>query len=629
MGSNKSNTYAQVTPIPEVDENPQKKSTTKQQVRVRVCYRINTQLYPYQVLGLHEHATVDEIEHAYRILAFRWHPGGCWHRGNEDMAESNLKKIAEARGQSTTPPRSYTHYSHTLNYNDLTRIARRTAFSELQELCRNEPEFFRCIGDADSPGVIVQKFNAPLASIPPCINHLVLKPMAAVNFGWNTLQDSLAGCFDRNPLWPQLVCVRIECVSGLWPRWIASDEYHEYYGYTNIPEMHSVAEPIHERALMLQLCAYLLNRGIRDVVLCVQVDYLVEEDNRSRPHLPLETLKPYGLQHLELTFPVPESRASRWMDVTLVNLGELKTLKITGNDVTHVHRFDAKTTRAFLAALQAMTRLTTLEILNTGMDLHSEDPAWSTALENQTSLRVLHVGSAVVRTYSAASGGLSQPRMPVGCITGALQVIESLPNPAALHTLRLDLSQHPVKIHNRLCLCLRGLSNLDELSLRLRGGPSGDTSEEDLDAHGFGLCLAEMATHCTTIEVEYCELDVATLEWFVSCLCPTVSRRRGVGIHVHLVSSGFKARGHFLVQQAAKTGWREVSMSGWVGDCLSKICSWLLLEPWSAVMGGFRGLRWEWDGPARILEYKGAQDWSSDRDSDSDRDGSWDEDEWA
>ena len=46
-------------------------------------------------------------------------------------------------------------------------------------------------------------------------------------------------------------------------------------------------------------------------------------------------------------------------------------------------------------------------------------------------------------------------------------------------------------------------------------------------------------------------------------------------------------------------------------------------------MGGFRGLRWEWDGPARILEYKGAQDWSSDRDSDSDRDGSWDEDEWA
>ena len=83
------------------------------------------------------------------------------------------------------------------------------------------------------------------------------------------------------------------------------------------------------------------------------------------------------------------------------------------------------------------------------------------------------------------------------------------------------------------------------------------------------------------------------------------------------------------MQQAAKTGWREVSMSGWVGDCLSKICSWLLLEPWSAVMGGFQGLRWEWDGPARILEYKGAQDWSSDRDSDSDRDGSWYEDEWA
>ena len=581
-------------------------------------------MYPYQVLGLHEQATVDEIEHAYRILAFRWRPGGCWYRGNEDMAESNLKKIAEAyniltRGQSTTPPRSYTHYSHTLNYNDLTRIARRTAFSELQELCRNEPEFFRCIGDADSPGVIVQKFNAPLASIPPCINHLVLKPMPAVHFGWKTLRDSLAGCFDRNPLWPQLVCVRIECVSGLWPRWIASDDDEEYE-YTNTLEMGSVAEPIDERELMLQLCADLLNRGIRDVVLCVQVNYLGTIgdlgtiDNRS-PHLPLETLKPCGVQRLELTFPAPRM-ASRWMGDTLVNLGELKTLKITGNDATHVNCFDAKTTKAFLAALRAMTRLTTLEILNTTMVLDSEDPAWSTALKNQTSLRVLHVGSAVVRTYSAKSG-LSQPRLPVGCITGALQVIESLPNPAALHTLRLDLSQHPpVKIHNRLCLCLRGLSNLDELSLRLHG----DTSED-----GFGLCLAEMATHCTTIEVEYCELDIATLESFVCCLCPTVSRRRGVGMHVHLTHIHPNARGHFLVQQAAKTGWREVSMSGWVGDWLSKSQIWLTENgsPWSAVMGAFRGLRWEWDGPARQLEYTGAQDWSSDSD------GSGDEDEWA
>ena len=53
----------------------------------------------------------------------------------------------------------------------------------------------------------------------------------------------------------------------------------------------------------------------------------------------------------------------------------------------------------------------------------------------------------------------------------------------------------------------------------------------NLDAHGFGQCLAEMAT----IEVEYCELDVATLAWFVSCQRSTVSRRRGVGINVHLV----------------------------------------------------------------------------------------------
>jgi hypothetical protein len=85
------------------------------------------------------------------------------------------------------------------------------------------------------------------------------------------------------------------------------------------------------------------------------------------------------------------------------------------------------------------------------------------------------------------------------------------------------------------------------------------------------------------------------------------------------------------VQQAAKTGWREVSMSGWVGDWLSKSQIWLTENgsPWSAVMGAFRGLRWEWDGPARQLEYTGAQDWSSDRDSDSDRDGSGDEDEWA
>ena len=43
-----------------------------------MCYKINTlcvhtpgrHMDPYQVLELHEHATVDEIEQAYRILAF-------------------------------------------------------------------------------------------------------------------------------------------------------------------------------------------------------------------------------------------------------------------------------------------------------------------------------------------------------------------------------------------------------------------------------------------------------------------------------------------------------------------------------------------------------------------------------
>ena len=53
---------------------------------------------PYTVLGVEQHATMDDIKHAYRLLSGKYHPDKVSHLGEEFrlLAEERFKEIQEA-----------------------------------------------------------------------------------------------------------------------------------------------------------------------------------------------------------------------------------------------------------------------------------------------------------------------------------------------------------------------------------------------------------------------------------------------------------------------------------------------------------------------------------------------------
>ncbi len=121
---------------------------------------------PYEILGVSENATDDEIKDAYRALAKKYHPDRYIDEGLKEMATEKMKAINEAYDAIKDMRAGKTHSGSGNSYGGYGGYSGTTAFAEIRRMI-NAGQY--SAADAALDQVTADKRNAEWHFLKGCI----------------------------------------------------------------------------------------------------------------------------------------------------------------------------------------------------------------------------------------------------------------------------------------------------------------------------------------------------------------------------------------------------------------------------------------------------------------------------
>lgn len=109
---------------------------------------------PYQILGVSENATDEEIKKAYRALAKKYHPDNYVNNPLADLASEKMKQINEAYDEITRRRQSNSRSSNSYQSRSSQTGANSSSFAEARRLIRigrltEAEQILNCVPDSN------------------------------------------------------------------------------------------------------------------------------------------------------------------------------------------------------------------------------------------------------------------------------------------------------------------------------------------------------------------------------------------------------------------------------------------------------------------------------------------------